>query len=79
MAIVPLHSESAQEKPLDTREVLNRIDALEERADQIAALIYTVSRDGELDPEVCTALRAIGKMAAEVGCGLIDLREKIAG
>jgi len=73
MATTSVQNESAQAKPLSLWDVERRLDDIESRVDELAALIYTVSRDDQLDPEVRTALRGLGKIAATVGADLIEV------
>lgn len=78
MAINSLQSESAQAKQLDLFEVSNRLYEIGERADQISALAYTVSRDREIDPEVATAIRGLGRLAADLSIELEKLSDESA-
>lgn len=77
MATNSLQNESAQAKPLTLRGVGAKLEDIEASASDLAALIYTAARDSELDPETGAALRAIGKLAAQLGCDLIQLTEAV--
>jgi hypothetical protein len=77
MATNHLQSESAQAKPLTLWDAGMKLEDIEVSADELAALIYTAARDDQLDPETRSALRAIGKLAAHLGCDLVELREAV--
>ena len=77
MAANHLQNESAQAKPLTLWDAGMKLEDIEADADDLAALIYTVARDDQLDPETRSALRAIGKFAARLGFDLIELREAV--
>ncbi len=77
MAITSVQNETAQAKPLTLWDAGMRLEDIEGSVDELAALIYTVSRDDQLDPENRAALRAIGKLAATLGGDLVDFREEI--
>lgn len=77
MATNPVQNESAQAKPLTLWDAGMKLEDIEGDADSLAALIYTVARDDQMDPETRSALQAIGKLAAQLGASLVELREEI--
>jgi hypothetical protein len=77
MAANHLQNESAQAKPLTLWDAGMQLENIECSADELAALIHMAARDDMLDPENRSALRAIGKLVAELGYELNDLRESV--
>jgi hypothetical protein len=77
MASNSLQNESAQAKPLTLWDAGMRLEDIEGGAEELAALLDSLSRDGELPEQSALALRAVRTLAEKLGGDLIELREAV--
>lgn len=77
MATNPLHSDSAQEKPLSIHAIGLDLENLQLEADELAKLVYLVSGNDCLDDNVRPGIRAICTLAEVLSGKLVELTSKV--